>query len=370
MFRSAAAAAALLVISLAVHVEAADVASPSARTKSLADYEQFVNLWIAEKHVPSVTIGFFKNGDVWIRSFGYADIENHTPATGDSMYRFASVQKSMTAVAVLQLAEAGKLDLVADIRRYVPYFAAKAHVITPRLLLSHLSGLPHYVNRETEQHITAHKTTREAVAIFEKFDLLFEPGTRYQYSSYGYNLLGAAIENVANQPYAAYMREHVWLPANMPSTRMDDPLDLIPNRVRGYQFIDGELKNSEFVDVSSRFAAGGTRGTVKDLLNFMRALNDGKLLSSRMRELMYSQAITKTGEAVPYALGWQIPPFANRGAIVTNDGGQQETRTFILNDPKHNFGMALAMNVEADIYGPLVMKLYEAANGIPLTIKR
>ena len=79
----------------------------------------------------------------------------------------------------------------------------------------------------------------------------------------------------------------------MNATQMDDPLALIPNRVSGYQIINNELKNSEFINISSRFAAGGTRGTVVDLLKFMKGLNEGKILSSKSVDLMYSPTKTQ-----------------------------------------------------------------------------
>ncbi|HEV3486048.1 MAG TPA: alpha/beta fold hydrolase, partial [Vicinamibacterales bacterium] len=287
----------------------------------------------------------------------------------DSVFRLASVQKSMTAVAVLQLAEQGKLDLDADIQTYVPYYPRKPHRITARQLLSHLGGVPHYVHRDVEQHIKTHKTTREAVEIFANFDLIAEPGTRYSYSSYGYNLLGAAIEGASGMPYGEYMTRYVWRPAGMPDTRMDDPEELIPNRVRGYRRVDGQLKNSEFIDVSSRFAAGGTRGTVPDLLRFLRAILNHTLLSAKTTELMLTPARTRSGEEIPYALGWQIPPIENRGRIVFNDGGQQETRTNFFLDPASDFGMALAMNLEADIYFPVMARLWELVQGRPLVNK-
>ncbi len=359
----------LLVLSLLATTIHSESPKAPVDAERLAALERFVVQWMADQRVPAITIGFFKDDYVWIKAYGCADVENDVPATIDSAYRLASVQKSMTAVAVLQLAEKGQLDLDADIRTYVPYYPAKKHPITARLLLGHLAGIPHYVDRDAEQHIKTHKTTREAIAIFDDFELLAEPGARYTYSSYGYNLLGAAIEGASQQSYADYMREHVWQPAGMQHTRLDDPLEIISRRVRGYQLVDGRLLNSEFIDVSSRFAAGGARGTVGDLLKFMIALNDGKLLSKSSLRSMVAPGTTKNGEPTPYALGWQIPPFEDRGTIVTNDGGQQETRTFILNEPGRNFGMALAMNLEANVYGPVVLKLYETVNGRPLRVR-
>ncbi len=359
-----------------IHPAVAQIAQPSQKqvtdkyTDKLRRFEDFVREQMEKNKIPGLTIGFIKDDYVWVKGFGYADLENKTPAKAESAYRFASVQKSMTAVAVLQLAEQGKINLDEEIQTYVPYFPKKKYPITIRQLLGHLGGTPHYVNRDVEQHIKEHKTTREAVAIFENFDLVAEPGTKYSYSSYGYILLGAAIEGASKQSYADYMREHIWQPLGMNDTRMDDPLEIIPNRARGYQLVNGELKNSEFIDVSSRFAAGGTRGTVVDLLKFLKGLNDGKLLSKENMNLMYAPGRTRGGQPTGYAMGWLIPPFKNRRSIVVNDGGQQETRTFILNFPEKNFAIAFAMNVEADIYAPLIFQLYELVLDEKLSIDK
>jgi CubicO group peptidase (beta-lactamase class C family) len=355
-----------LLIALMIASNALAQPNAPAYAAELPAFEQFVRDWMHENNVPGMTVGFTKGDSTWVRAFGVADVENMTPMRVDSSFRLASVQKTMTAVAVLQLADAGKLDLDADIRTYVPYYPKKPFPITARQLLSHLGGIPHYVNRELEQHIKVHKSTREAVELFANFDLVAEPGTRYSYSSYGYNLLGAAIEGASGLSYGDYMQQHVWRPAGMMDTRLDDPTELIERRVRGYRLEDGQLRNSEFIDISSRFAAGGSRSTVVDLLRFVRALNGGVLLSPKMLKMMVTPARTRSGEAVPYALGWQIPPFVNRGAIVANDGGQQETRTNLISDPASGFTLALAMNLEADIYGPVLQRLYEIVERKPL----
>lgn len=341
----------------------------------LKAFERSVLAEMKRSSIPGLTIGFVKDDTVWIKGFGNADVENSTPATAESAYRYASVQKSMTAVAVLQLAENHKIDLDAEIQTYVPDYPRKPFPITVRQLLGHLGGVPHYVDRAKEQHIKEHKTVRETIAIFADFPLVAEPGTRWSYSTYGYDLLGAAIETASGQSYGDYMRGHVWLPAGMTATRMDDPLALIPHRVRGYQLVDGSLQNSEFIDVSSRFAGGGTRGTVGDLLRFMKALNEGKLLTAQSAELMYTPMTTRDGGHTGfagtegYAMGWNVvrQPF---GRVYLNDGGQQETRTFILNVPEKHFAIAFAMNLESDSIKPLYLELYEAILGEPFVFKK
>jgi CubicO group peptidase (beta-lactamase class C family) len=133
----------------------------------LAAFERFVLKWMADEHVPAITVGFSSKATAFgSRRSAMQTLKTTCLATADSAYRLASVQKSMTAVAVLQLAEQGLLDLDAEIQTYVPYFyPRKQHPVTVRLLLAHLAGIPHYVDRDAEQHIKTHKTTREAIAI-------------------------------------------------------------------------------------------------------------------------------------------------------------------------------------------------------------
>jgi len=190
-----------------------------------------------------------------------------------------------------------------------------------------------------------------------------EPGTRSSYSSYGYNLLGAALEGVTGRGYGEVMRDLVWGPLGMASVQLDDPYHLIDNRVRGYRLVDGELRNSEFIDVSSRFGAGGTRGTVPDLLGFLRGIAEGRLLGPASRPLAFEAMTTRDGRPTGFSAGWQIPRIRDRGRLVMNDGGQPETRTFILLDSDRRLGIAFAMNLEADVYGPIVLELYRLIAG-------
>jgi len=274
---------------------------------------------------------------------------------------------------VLQLVERGKIDLDADIRRYVPYFPDKGHRITPRQLLGHIGGIPDYAN-EADEHLTQHKNTRDAIAVFADRALIAEPGTRFKYTSYGYNLLGAAIETASAKSYADYMREHVWGPAGMADTRMEDPAAIIPHRVRGYRFVDGQVRNSEFVDVSSRFAAGAARGTVPDLLRFGTALSEGRLISPASMALMRTPMRTRDGRIAGfprtdgYAMGWSVLG-QGKDCVLFHDGGQPETRTMLIVSPEMRLTVASAQNYERDIHPPLAFALYTAATGKAFPIK-
>ncbi|MEK6334081.1 MAG: serine hydrolase [Acidobacteriota bacterium] len=340
--------------------------APAARqyAKELALFEEFVQKQMALDRTVGLTIGFMKNDEVWVKGYGSADLENKVPSKPDSAYRLASITKPMTAVAIMQLVEKGKINLDAEVQTYVPYFPKKPWPVTVRQLLGHLGGISHYKNVAQELHIKTRKTTREAIAIFENFDLVAEPGTRYSYSTYGYNLLGAVIEGASGMSYGDYMRANVWGPLGMTDTRMDDPLEVIPNRVRGYQLVDGKVRNSEFVDISSRFAGGGTRSTVPDLLKFAKGIMEGKVLSPEGMKVMSTSMATRAGRLTNYAMGWETTPFNGRYFLV-HSGGQQETRTLLYILPSQNFAIAGAVNFEGSNPGAYMDRLFQLLTGAP-----
>jgi CubicO group peptidase (beta-lactamase class C family) len=180
----------LLALSVCLFVSA--LAEAQKYDQQLHDFEAFAEQQLASTPMPGFSVAVMKDDFVWSRGFGFADLENHVPATAESSYRLASVTKPMTAVAVLKLAEEGRIDLDAEVQKYVPSFPRKQWPVTVRQLLAHLGGISHYRDLAAESHFREPKNTAESLAVFRDFDLVAEPGTRFSYSSYGYVLLGAA----------------------------------------------------------------------------------------------------------------------------------------------------------------------------------
>ncbi len=354
-------------LSLAVLLAALSVLSGAAappeeissrHAEAIQSFEDFVAKQMAFDGVPGLTVGFIKDDFEWIKGFGFADLENRLPARPESSYRLASITKTITAVAVLQLVEQGKIDLDSEIQTYVPDFPRKRWPVTVRQLLGHTGGISHYRNYAVEGRIREPKNTQQSLAIFKDFDLVAEPGTRYNYSSYGYNLLGAAVESASGVSYGEYVRIHIFEPLEMADSRMDSSLDLIPNRVKGYQFVDGKLQNSEFVDISSRFAAGGVRSTIADLLNYARGIIDGKLLKEATCKKMFSPMALRNGVLTGYGMGWFIQPL-NGHFVVSHSGSQPETRTYLLILPQDKLAVAIACNLEGTNLIPYITRLIE-----------
>jgi len=335
-----------------------------AQTEKLRDFETFAQEEMKAQHIPALSVAV-KYGDFeWSRGFGESDLENHVAATQESSYRMASVTKPMTAVAILKLADEGKIDLDAEVQKYVPYFPRKPYTITVRQLLSHQGGISHYRDYMTEGRIKEPKTTKEAIAIFQDFDLIAEPGTQYNYSSYGFNLLGAVIEGASGLSYGDYLTANVWKPLGMTSTRMDDPRALIPHRVVGYTFENGQLRRSEYVDISSRFGGGGTRSTVIDMVRFLEGLANGKVLKAETREKAWTQAATRDGRLTHYGYGFGL--YSRNGRyVIAHSGSQQETRTTMSYIPDAKLYIALASNLEEANLSRFEDKLIELLLGDP-----
>ena len=324
--------------------------------ETIQSFERFVVERMAFDQIPGLSVGFVKGDFTWARGFGWADVENKSPAKAESSYRLASISKTITAVAVLKLVEEGKIKLDAQIQAYVPYFPRKRWPVTVRQLLGHVGGISHYRNDAVEGHIKESKNTREALAIFQDFPLVAEPGTKYNYSSYGYNLLGAAIEGASGLPYGRFVKTYIFDPLGMADSRMDSPREIIPNRVRGYQLVNGVLRNSEYVDISSRFAAGGLRSTVVDLLKYARGIMRGEILSQETWRTMFAPLVLRNGLMTGYGLGWGVEPW-NGHFAVNHSGSQPETRTQLLVFPGEDFAVAIACNLEGTNLLPYVQRL-------------
>ncbi|MFZ6735422.1 serine hydrolase [Undibacterium sp. Ji42W] len=336
---------------------------PDADTQvRLKKFEQFVASQMAREKIPGLSIGYLQGQVMWAGGYGYADLENKVPATATSSYRLASVTKPMTAAAILQLVDSGKVALDAEVQSYVPYFPKKPYPVTVRQLLGHLAGVNAYVNPQLEQHFKEHKNTRESIAVFENFDLIAEPGTRFRYTSYGYNLLGAVIEGASGMSYSDYMTKNVWEPLGMTTTRLDDPYDIIPERVRGYQLQNQQIKHAEFIDISSRFSAGGTRSNIVDMLKFGEGIIRGHIASQGAQDLMFESMVTDKRKFTNYSAGWLTNPVNGRFSI-SHDGVQPETSTYLFCFPSHHLTIAVAANLQRVNTSLFAEQLFEAITG-------
>lgn len=292
------------------------------------------------------SVGVMHGGKRWVRGYGSRDLAHRLAATPRTTYRMASITKSFTAVAVLQLVNEGKLDLDADIRTLVPEYPEKPWPVTVRQLLGHLGGVSHYDGPDAAEN-TRHLNTAQALALFADKPLAVEPGTKFVYTTWGYNLLGAAIEKASGQSYGDYLKTHVFGPAGMRTAALDDHRTRDKHHAVGYRPRHGQLVPSQFLDVSSRFAGGGTRASVEDLLAFGQALLQHRLVPAETARMMQAPMSTREGQLTDYGMGFATYPLRGR-YMVTHAGGQPETTSLLVVLPAEDIVIALASNLEGE----------------------
>jgi len=310
-----------------------------------------VEAWRSDSQAPALSLAVVTdNKIVFSKGYGMADLEKKVPARSDTVYRLASLTKSLTAVAVMQLVEAGKLDLDAPIQEYWPSFPEKQWTITPRQLLTHMAGVRH--NKWSETSSTQHYASiADAINVFKDDPLLFEPETKYSYSTQGYVLLGGAIESASGVSYLQYLSEHIFKPAGMTQTAADDSGATIPNRAMGYRkgFFGlswlGGVRTAPPHDTSIKLSAGGLVSTVEDMARFAIALSEGQLVRPESLDKMWTKPKTRDGKESDYGFGFLVSE-KNGQQRVFNDGSQTGTRTFLYLIPGAKFAVSLMTNLE------------------------
>ncbi len=307
---------------------------------------RLVGLWMHETGAPAAQITSARRGEIlWSEAFGQANVELGAPATTHTRFRIGSVSKSLTSAALGALVEDGRLDLDAPIQKYLPDYPEKPWPVTSRQLAGHLAGVRHYQGDEF-QSARHFDSVRASLAVFENDPLLFEPGTRYSYSSYGWNLLSAVLEKAAGEPFLDLMRRRVFDPAGLAETAADDPLTIVPRRASFYTLDEktGALRNARAVDNSVKWASGGFVSTTEDLVRFAEALRAGRLLRPETVRLLWTSLATRDGKETEYGLGWGVGRDPRGRRTVSHSGGAQGGTAYLILYPDEGFAVAMLVN--------------------------
>jgi D-alanyl-D-alanine carboxypeptidase len=215
------------------------------------------------------------------RAWGLADRAAGTPVTLDTKFRLGSMNKMFTAVATLQLVQAGKLSLDGNVGQYLPgYPNPDIAKVTIRQLLTHAGGTGDIFGPEFDRHRLSLKTHDDYVRLYGARGPDHPPGKEYRYSNYGFVLLGDIIEHVSGQSYYDYVNQHVFAPAGMRNSGSLPEDVVVPGRAQAYTRNDGDTAWITAADTLPYrgTAAGGGYSTAGDLLKFAHALQSGKLL--------------------------------------------------------------------------------------------
>ncbi len=301
---------------------------------------------MSQRGIPGLSVAIGEGGELrFAAGYGLADVENEVEAGPETVYRLASVSKPMTAVAALRLAQKGQLDLALPAWRYCDAYPPKPWPVTTRQLLCHQGGVRSYHPGEAPP-VRRYSSLAEGLALFKDDPLAFEPGTKVLYSTYGYSLLGCALEGAAGRPFAEVLREEVLGPAGMTSTQPDDLRALVPHRASGYVRTEaGELRNSALADTSHKVPGGGLCGTAPDAARFGLALVSGKLLEPATLRQMLTPQETRAGRVTGFGLGITLTR-RSRTREAWHTGGQERVSTVLYTRPDSGVVVVLLSNLE------------------------
>ncbi|MDH3732213.1 MAG: beta-lactamase family protein [Gemmatimonadota bacterium] len=307
--------------------------------------------FMAESATPGLSVAVHFRGDlVWAEGFGLANVEYEVPVTTGTRFRIGSISKSLTSAAVGLLYERGELDLDAPVQTYVPSFPEKEYPITTRHIGGHLSGIPHYGPRDFQNFVVY----RDVVSALDKFKdrpLLFRPGERFQYSSFGWNLMSAVVESASGRPYLELMHDEVFEPLGMQDTMADDYRAIIPNRTGFYERRSGELTNAPFTDNSDVWAGGGFLSTPTDLVIFLHGLLSEELLSAGTLDVLFTPMLMTDGARTEYGLGWGIREDSHGHPEIGHGGGHYGATARLAALPDHELIVAVTANMSGARYG-------------------
>jgi len=326
-------------------------------SKNMAPFEDAAKQLIAKEQIPGVSLALDEKGTrIYEHGFGYRHVEQQLPVTPDTIFGIASMSKSFTCVALMQLQEAGKLSVHDPVVKYLPNFQVPQHEYTDKItihhLMTHTSGIP-----PLKTHVFARKRSidqdpsakdyglnlvdneGEPIDTFDQlinylattdYELLGEPGTEYCYTNDTYGLLGIIIEKVSGQPYEQYIEEHIFKPCGMTrSFVLLDELDNYENVTELY--VKKQTENESIVyaaplwwDAPAMRAAGYIKSTANDILKYLQSFitSDAKrkiLTDTSIQEMFKPHVEFERGKF--YGYGFRVIPNYIDGCTLINHGG-------------------------------------------------
>lgn len=327
-----------------------------------------VSAGFEEQGLVGLAVAIVHEDQITELTFGFADREEKVPVSGDTLFRWASISKPLTAIAAMQLVEAGRLDLDKDVRDYVPEFPEKPWPITSRQLMQHRGGVVHYrngpvVRTEGIEYEAEHPfaDTVTALDLFKDSPLVAEPGTKHAYSTHGYMLLGAVVQRAGRAPFHQQVEKRIARPLGMTTLRPDYQWESMEHRAIGYLKLGEDIRRSPDTDVSWKLPGGGYLSTIGDLARFARGVANGETLSAKSWTAMFTPQVAPETEAghVQYGLGFGINRKGDE-LRVSHSGSQWKTRTLCQVKPGSKRAVVLMTNSEWADLAPIAAAVWEA----------
>lgn len=334
MIRKFSGAAAAAIFPLGIIVAPVDAAAttrsdatlqcPAASSASIA--ARLLSELVDDASLPGISFGVGRDGQLfWDQGFGFADIEQKIAASPLTRYRIGSISKPIAAAAIGVLVERGAIDLDAPVQQYAASFPVKGALVTTRQLAGHIAGIRGY---QGDEFLSAKRyaSIDEAMGVFKDDPLSFEPGTRYDYTTYGWTVVSAAIEGAAKEEFRQFVKKVVLTPLGMRETDAEDNRATTPHRARYYDLQtrgDGSrtLVNSPYVDLSNKWAGGGYLSTMRDLVRFGNAHLAAGFLKPETLAILMTPLLLNNGQPTRFGIGWESEADLHGRPTIGHTGG-------------------------------------------------
>ena len=295
------------------------------------------------RHLPGLSVAVrLGERPLLAEGYGEADVENHVPATAETVYHIGSITRAFTAAAILKLVSQGRLKLDDSVTARLPMFALQAPGVTLRHLLTHTSDIPNYSDLIGPRDRAVDLTPQELVSRFANKPLEFVPGAAQRRSSSNYFLLELVIEQVTGMTCGEYLERELRA-ASLDHTVYCDSRRLVEHRARGYERDATGIRNAPHIEMNAAFAAGALCSTVGDLVNWARALLNGAFIPEHsVREM--TTPVRIDGQLQPYGAGLDVDQLDGHRRI-RHGGALDGFASELAHYPDLNLTIAVLTNV-------------------------
>lgn len=299
--------------------------------------------------VPGLGAAVWSNGKViWHGSAGYRDLDRMLPVTNKTVFRLASVSKLLAVTAAAKLADEGKLDLDAPVASTLPWLKNAWPAITPRQLAAHTAGLPHYQAQDATRGSQHFASDRDAVGIFSERALLAPPGQAYSYSSWGYTLIGALVEQAGGMTFPDYVTTKLTPGLAI----MRDPTDSgHPDAATAYEWTDTGLRRAPPHDFSYTWAGGGMAASPDGIVRFGGAMLEDRIVSKASFDRLLVPIVLNDGKPAgerdfSVGFGWRNGTDSQGKPIAFHNGVTLGARSALVLWREEQLGASLLSNLQ------------------------
>jgi D-alanyl-D-alanine carboxypeptidase len=342
--------------------------SMSVQAAPVAAADQAIDASIARYYKatdPGAAIIVTKDGKPLLRkAYGLASVEQQQPMTADMSLRLGSITKQFTAVAILMLAEEGKLSVSDDITKFLPDYPSQGKKITIEHLLTHTSGIVSYTGKPGFfDRVEVDIGVTQMIDSFKNDKLDFEPGSTMKYNNSGYFLLGAIIEKISGHSYAKFVEQRIFTPLKMSQTAYEGHERGATQRAAGHTRAGSGFGSSRAISMSQPYAAGALVSTVDDLARWEAAVAAGQLLKPASWKQAFTPYTLTSGKQTGYGYGWGISTLQG-SPMISHGGGINGFSTFALRLPEENVFVAVLSNSDSGVVPPEMVASKAAAIAI------